>query len=161
MLNEFSTSGRNWGTTIKNKAKREYKNNDNGNAHEERVLLLHFWLPTSKPTMPDQEFGVQLFVEHKEIFLKYAVHEKTKNKEKTERKDLVHLTKGDRHDVTELRNKQRPSKHHSAKRRTKAQRRLRLYRIEGNKKTHVNVTVNPAENNTSIPRSKIQRYKKL
>ena len=80
-------------------------------------------------------------MEYKDILLKYAVHEKTQNKEKTERKDfIVHQTKRDRHGVTELRNnKQR--KHQSAKRRTKAQRRTLFIPYRRNK-THVNVTVN-------------------
>ena len=67
---------------------------------------------------------------YKEILLKYAVHEKKKNKEKMERKDLVHQAKGDRHDVTELRNnKKRPSRHRGRKLRGG----LCLYRIEGTK----------------------------
>ena len=70
----------------------------------------------------------------KDILLKNAVHEKTKNKEKTERMDLVHQKKGDRQDVTELRNnKQRSSKHHNAKRRTKAQSRIMFIPYRRNK----------------------------
>ena len=58
-------------------------------------------------------------------FAEVCRSQKTKNKEKTERKELVQQTKGDRHDLTEPRNnKQRPSKHHNAKRRTKALRRI-------------------------------------
>ena len=70
--------------------------------------------------MPPPRIRCAIIVEYKDILLKYAVQEKTKNKEKMERKNLVHQTKGDRHDVTELRNnKQRLLKHHSAKQTTK------------------------------------------
>ena len=86
------------------------------------------------PPPPPQEFGVQLLCSTRTFCRKYAVHEKTKNKEKTERKNLVHQTKGNRYDVTELKNnKQRPSKHHSAKRRTKAQRRTMFIPYRRNK----------------------------
>ena len=73
----------------------------------------------------------------------FTSKQRTRKRRKERIYYLVPQTKGDRHGVTELRNnKQKPSKHHSAKRRTKAQRMTMFIPYRRNKKTHANITVN-------------------
>ena len=81
-----------------------------------------------------------IIVQYKDILLKYAVHEKTKNKEKTERKDLVHQIR--RHGTKKQQAKAVEASQRQTKDESSEEDYVYTVSKEQNKKTHVDVRVN-------------------